>query len=278
MNAYLVSHTGLGDNLFMIGALHFLLMFYNKIYFLCKNCNYSNNKLFFIDNPNIICVPINENNEFFEIKKIIMDYYDNADYDIFISGVCHKTYLTNKITNKNFLNYNIIDKKYIIDFDTLTSNNYNFIENFYKDIHLNLTYFYEYFYLPLTKESIDLYNSVNKYYIIFIQSKSSDGIRLNITNLLKKYLYDDNVLLICNDENLYNIENKTENIIKKYNLCKSFIYNKIINYVETIKNSDEIYIIDSCFTGIILPYLKMNKLKTNKVRIILRNSVNNIIL
>ena len=50
--------------------------------------------------------------------------------------------------------------------------------------------------------------------------------------------------------------------------------NKLIYYVDVIKNSDEIYIIDSCFTGIILPFVKTNKLKTNKVQIILREEVN----
>lgn len=36
MNAYLVSHNGLGDNLFMIGALRFLLKFYHKIFFYAR--------------------------------------------------------------------------------------------------------------------------------------------------------------------------------------------------------------------------------------------------
>ena len=276
MNAYLVSHNGMGDNLFMIGALQFLLKFYEKIFFLCFNKNYPNIKLFFIDNPNIICIPFDENKEIYEIKNIINNNYSTND--IFICGDCHKSYLKNKITNQEFLNYKIIDKNYKIDFDTLTSGNYSFIENFYKDINLNLTYFYEYFYIPSTQESLDMYNTIKNYYIIFIQLKSSEGTSLNISNLLNKYLYDSNTILICNDTNLYDIANKTNDIEIKFNLCKQFVYNKIINYNDVIKNSDEIYIIDSCFIGIILPYLKTNKLKANKIRIILRNNATNIIL
>ena len=274
MNAYFVSHNGMGDNIYMIGALRFLLNFYEKIYFLCKKKYYYNVSLFFIDTPCIICIPFNENNELNEIKNIIMKEYYNVNIDVFICGYLHKNFLESKITNEKFLNYKILNKQYTIDFDTINSNNYKFIEDFYTDAKLNLTYFYEYFYLPSTKESIELYNRVSNYYIIFIQLMSSDGCKLNITNLIQKYINDDKVILICNDENLYNLEKNVE----KYDLCQKFVYNKIINYNDTIINSNEIYIIDSCFIGIVLPYLKTNKLKSKKVRIVLRDQVNNIII
>jgi hypothetical protein len=277
MNLYLISHNGLGDNLFMVGAINFLLKFYNKIHFICKKKYVNNVILFFINNLNIILIPFDKVNTYIDevnsIKNIISDKYDNVNNDIFICGR-HKDHMKSKITNIKFLNYTIIDKKYTIDYDTLTSENYKFIEKFYTDINLNLTYFYEYFDIPDTKFSIYLYNSIKSYYIIFIQLKSSDNKELNISNILNKYLYDSNTILICNDNNLYNInDNKI-----KYNICQQFVYNKIVYYKDTILNSDEIYIIDSCFIGIILLYLKTNRLKTNKVRIILRSSVNNIIL
>jgi len=275
MNAYLVSHNGMGDNLFMVGALHFLLNFYDKIYFLCKNKYYPNVKLFFINNPNIICVPFNENNEFNEIYKIITDNY--LLNDIFVCG-CHKNYLQSKITNNLFLEYNIQDKNYTIEYDTLTKKSYDFIESFYKDINLNLTIFYDYFFINSTEESIELYNSIKLYDIIFIQLKSSDNISLNISNLLDKYLYDEKTILICNDKNLYNFESNSDNIINKKYISEKFVYNKIVNYIDTIKNSKEIYLIDSCFIGIILPFMKQNNLKAEKIRIIRRDLVDSIIL
>ena len=46
---------------------------------------------------------------------------------------------------------------------------------------------------------------------------------------------------------------------------------KNFNYVrDYFKNSDEIYIIDSCFVGMILPLVKTNQLKADPTRIILR--------
>lgn len=275
MNAYLVSHNGMGDNLFMIGALHFLLKFYEKIFFLCKSKYYPNVKLFFIDTPNIICVSFNEDNETEEIKKIIKANYEAND--IFICGFCHTSYLQSKITHPDLVNYTHIDKHYSIDFDTLTTENYSFIADFYRDINLNLTYFYDYFYMPTTKEAIELYNKVQAYYIIFIQLKSSDGKELNIKNLLEKHLHDKKTILLCNDKNLYDIpvhekiaDTDTDREIK-YNICQDFMYNKLVHYKEVIQNSDEIYIIDSCFIGMVLPYLKTNQLKAKKVRIIRRD-------
>ena len=278
MDAYLVSHNGLGDNLFMVGALRFLLKFYNKIYFLCKNTYYSNVKLFFIDTKNIICVPFDENDEYNDINRIIMENYDNSITDIFICGDCHKRYLQSKINNKSFLEYVIPNKNYTIEFDTIHNYNYNFIENFYKDIHLNLTIFYDYFKLPYLDESVELYNSVKEYNIIFVQLKSSCGKCLNITNLLNKYLNDEKTILICNDYNLYDANSLSENVKIKYKLCEQFVFNKIVYLVDTIKNSSEIYIIDSCLIGVLLQFIQKNELKAKMVRIIERNLINDIVI
>lgn len=273
MDVYLVSHNGMGDNLFMIGALNFVKQFYKNVYFLCKNKYYENIKLFFDNKSNIICLPFDENHEFANIQKILnRDKYMNKNIDIMVCGGCHKSYLKSKITNTDFLNHTRINKNYTIDYHPLTSENYSFIENFYKDINLNLTYFYEYYYLPDNDISKQLYNNVSKYYLVFIQATSSTGQVLNISNLTNKYINDDNVLLICSDTNLYNKDNE------KYNIAQNFVFNNLINYVDIIKNSDEIYLIDSCFLGIILPLLKTNQLKTKDVRIILRADVDKYIL
>ena len=281
MNAYLVSHNGLGDNLYMVGALRFLTQYYNTIYFLCKRKYWANVSLFFQDTDKIICVSFDESREFEEIKQIVSEKYQDPLYDIFVCGFCHKGYLTSKITNPLFLNARelpvsvagmAVDGHTVdLNFDTLTTGGYGFIADFYRDIGLTLSHFYQYFELPNTPESDILYDSVAKYYIVFIQLTSSDGVSLDI---LKKYLYDDLVLLICNDRNLYDSEKQP----RKHYLAMPFVYNKIVHYIKTILNSDEIYIIDSCFTGIILPYAKTDRLKANRVRIILRELAGQITL
>lgn len=263
MIVYVLSHNGLGDNLYMNGALHFIRQFYDQVFFLCKQQYYENVQCFFDGNTNITCIPICTTNEYDETQKIL-DFrkYIDVNTDIMICGPCHKCYLPSKITNKRFIEEVKINKNYTIDYDTITSSDYSFIESFYNDIGLNLTYFYEYFYLPTVNESIKMYDSIKKFYIVFIQYKCSSGTTLNISNLINKCIHNDKIILLCNDVNLYNKDHS------KYALAEQFVNNKLINYVDTIKNSDEIYLIDSCFVGIVLPLLKTNQLKARTVRII----------
>jgi hypothetical protein len=275
MDAYVVSHNGLGDNLFMIGALHYLSQYYENVYFLCKQKHYDNVSLLFLNTPTIHCVPFKHSNlfEFYEyedIHNIISEKYNDEKNDIFVCGL-HKRYLTTKITNQKLLDEEIVDTNYTIDWDTLTSENYSFIEEFYKDINLNLTHFFDYFNIDSTRKSRKMYESVSDYYIVFIQSNTSNETALNMTNLIEKYIDDDTVLLVCNDNNLYKDKKS-----KKYELARQFVYNKLVYYIDVIKNSDEIYLIDSCFIGIVLPLLKTNKLKADKVRIILRENAKDI--
>jgi hypothetical protein len=61
--------------------------------------------------------------------------------------------------------------------------------------------------------------------------------------------------------------------VKRFNEMKA-----ILDYIDIIKNSDEIYLIDSCFLGIVLPFLKTNRLKTIKVEIVLRNKTDEYVL
>jgi hypothetical protein len=275
MDAYLVSHTGLGDNLFMVGAINYIKLFYKNVYFFCKSRNYNNAKLFFGKNSNVTCLPFNGHGktEINEIKKYINDdLYKNDNIDIFICGNCIKPHFKSKITNNDYLNHKIIYKNYNLKCSNINNSNYAFIENFYKDIKLNLTHFYEYFDLPPSDISKTLFDSVSNYYLVFIQLKCSNGAVLNISNLLNKYKSDDKVLLICNDVNLYD---ETD---KNYSLANKFVMLQILDYLDIIKNSDEIYLIDSCFIGIVMPLFKTNRLKTTKIEIILRSQVNKHIL
>ena len=277
MDAYFVSHNGLGDNLYSIGALRYLLEFYNKVYFICSDRYINRVKDFFLDTENIICVPFDSNCQKESCNKIIKKHKNT--HDIFVSGPYHKKYLRSKITNKKFLKARkkIKSSKYSISHDTINDKNYGFINNFYKDNGLNLNIFFYYFMLPETDESKRLYELVKDYRIIFLQTTCSNGKKLHIKNLCKKYLNDSNAILISNDENLYNsIEEPDEQTLKKRELCQNFVRGNLIHYLDVILNSMEIYIIDSCFVGIILPLLKTNKLKAEIVRIILRDRADKI--
>ena len=99
MDAYLLSHNGLGDNLFMIGAINFLKQFYKNIYFICKLKYYDNVKLFFDINSNVICVPIKHINEF---DKIYLKIIQNKNIDLLFCGKHIKKFKTRK-SSRNYL-------------------------------------------------------------------------------------------------------------------------------------------------------------------------------
>jgi hypothetical protein len=268
MQAYFLSHNGLGDNLFSIGALRFLCNYYSTIHFLCKDIYYEDVKLFFLDEPKIVVVPFDSTNEFSACKTIIDTNYETND--ILICGFVHKSYLTSKITNASLLQYKQNDKGYDLEYDTINNINFAHLKEFYTDINLDLSILYEYFYLDHTETSKQLYNMVSSYKIIFTQTTCSTGQVLNIESLKQKYLSDENSILISTSENLYDKSNP------KYGICEKFVMNKIVHYLDTIINSDEIYIIDSCFNSIILPLKKTNKLKASIIRIIRRDLVDTI--
>lgn len=283
MKAYLLSHTGLGDNLYMIGALRFLSSFYEHIFLLCKDIYIENVKLFFSDTDKISCISFDPKNEFNSCKLLLSDEFnickgllsDKYDVnDIFICG-CHKSYLKSKITNLKLLNYTLEKQNYTIKYDLIDEESYKFIEEFYTDIKLNLNIFYEYFAVPKTTESINLYNMIKHYKIIFIQSSSSDSKKINIDFLIDKYKNNNDYIIICSDKNIYDDCTSDTQIKIKKKLCDNFVYNKLVYYFDTIINSEQIYIIDSCFTGMILPLKKTNKLKAKIVRIIDRNNILN---
>ena len=270
MHALLISHNGLGDNLFMVGATNYLLKFYQYVFLLCKNKYYPNVIDFFPQtlNKRIFVIPFNENYEAEQLLYIAN--YNRSTKDILICG-CHKTYIQSSITNTKYLGKNINKQKYEI-VKSMNLDGYDFIENFYTDIGLNLNIFVDYFRLPSSIESIKLYNSIKQYKIIFTQIKSSTGHILNIDDIIKKYKDDEEYIIICNDKNIYKQSSADgdKRSEKKCKLAEQFVLNKIINYYTTILNSDKIKIIDSCFTGIVLPLYLGNKLKTKDVKIIKR--------
>lgn len=245
MNAYILSHNGLGDNITMIGAIHFLLQYYVKIYFLCKNKYESNIKLLF-NNDNIITVPIGENNEFNHCKYIITNV-DKTCNDIFICGDCHTSYLKSSITNKDILNY----KKNNINVE------YDHIFNFYNVIGLDTSIYVNYFNIESTTISRDYYDKIKNYNIIFLHTQGSNR-NIDISTVINPFINNNNYIIICANKNMYN----TDNI--HYNLSNTYINLPIAHYIDIIKNSNIIHVINSCFSCIVYP-LQLSGLFNNRL-------------
>ena len=249
--AYILSHNGLGDYITMIGAVRFLSNYYDTIYFLCKDIFESNVKLLFKD-LNVITIPFLHNDEFEICKNIINNAKENnMGYDFFICGM-HNNYASSIITHPVLLSYNKNDKMY--------TNKYSHIKDFYYDIHLDLSIYYDYFQINSTNESKTLYEEINNYNIIFMHTKSSDR-ELDLIKIISEYIHKKDYIIICANKNIYDSIGDYE--IKK-NICNKYVNIPIAHYIDIIKEATYIHVIDSCFSCIIYPLAITNKLKSKQ--------------
>jgi len=245
--AYLISHLGLGDNIINIGAVNFLLYYYETIYVLCKKTYIDNVKLLFEGVEYGKVIPFYTEIEFdTNLNNIIT----NPNADIFISGDCNlEKNMKSKITHpqlKKYKPYNLVKSKYTT------------LNNFYKEIGLDILICLHYFNINSSEKSIDYYNEIKNYKIIFIHSKSSIE-EINFDKTINLYKNNEEYIMICANKNVYSIDNS------KYNIAERYINLPIAYYIDIIKKSDIIHVIDSCFCCIVYPLNIMQKLKTNKV-------------
>jgi len=232
--AYFLSHNGLGDNISNIGAVNFLLKYYNTIYFLCKDIYQDNVRLLF-DSKFVIVIPFNSHNEWNDCASII----SNRDScDCFVSG-CHTGYLQSHITHPEVL-------KYVKNTDYTVA--YNHLYQFYNDIGLDLSIYVNYFDIPSNNISRQYYNDISNYKIIFLHTKGSNR-SINLVDIIDLYKDNDEYIIICANENVYNVNNS------KYEIAEKYVNKKVAYYIDIIKNSNLIYIINSCFSCIVYPLI-----------------------
>ena len=261
-SAYILSHNGLGDNITMIGAIYFLLDYYENIFFLCKDIYYKQITYIYADNKNIKLIPFDSKNEEISCFNILTDKYIGSD--IFICGI-HKSYLKKKVTHPQLLSYNTNNFYKLPD-------RFSFINMFYNDLGLDLSIFINKFNIKLDNVVLDLYKYISNYNdIIFIHSTSSI-IDIDLTNVIQKYINDKNSLIICVNKNVYPINHDKYEIANKYVFLPT-----VFHYIEIIKNATCIHITDSCFSCLVIPLMYSFKLKCQDVHIYHRETFEKII-
>jgi len=246
-NAFFVSHCGLGDNITNIGAIIFLLQYYDTIYFLCKDIYAENVKLLFINKP-VVIVPFDSNNEINHLKGIILPI-NKQKYDILISGDCMTSYLKSHITHPELLKYQQNNSKYLIK--------HQHIIQFYNDIGLDTSIYVDYFNIESSEISKTYYDIIKNYKIIFLHTLGSNR-KINLTNDINNFTNRDEYIIICANENVYNTNNS------KYTLAEKCVNIKIAYYIDIIKNAEIIHVIDSCFSCIVYPLLLSKKISPLK--------------
>jgi hypothetical protein len=253
-NAYFLGHLGLGDNITNKSAVKFLSNYYNTIYFICTENFLDNNKLIYEDISNVTFKTIRHEFYYEECKNLLEDAYNDNSVDIFLSGFVSKTHGQSRITNPNLLNYKQNDKNYTVEKIT------HHIKDFYQDIGLDLSIYYEYFDIQSTQESINYYNMIKDKNIIFMHTKGSNR-TINLDSIIQKHINDSNTIMVCANKNIY-----PENNIN-YDLANQFIDLYVTYYIDIIKNANDIHVINSCFSCIIIPWNKVKKLKSKNVNI-----------
>lgn len=210
--AFVLTHTGLGDNITAIGLVRYLSTCYDKVFVVCKNFYVPNVQLFYDDDPSIILFPIDYRyniNGGFKEEKIIngKDLYIAGDFE----GACKNLPL-----------------------------------NFYEYLKIDPEYFWDYYHMNELQQHDDLYyqNNLEDIEYIFIHQlcSSINGQIFNIEDAEQHFDFNKHKTLIVNPcENMYNKEDKF------FDLAQKFVFKSIFYYQTVIKNASKIILTDSCF-------------------------------
>ena len=222
--AFVQTQQGLGDNICAIGMIRYLSTQYDKVIVPCRYPNKKNMELFYSDDNDII----------------LTEHYH--DKEVSPNAGCDKEYFK-KLTNDMDL-YMCGGHRIDNNLNKLSHHSWNELPIcHYKDVNININYFWKYFYIANNNNSKIFYLKYlteNNY--IFIHNKSSTGEDFSMDYISKKFNIDKNITIFINpDINYYSSENKF------YNIAKSFLNLPIIYYVDTIINANKIFMTDSCF-------------------------------
>lgn len=216
--AFVLTHLGLGDNITSIGMIRYLSTLYDEVLVVCKNNNKENVELLYSDDLSIKILGIDNDTNISPKFGYPMNKFKNLtyNYDLYMCGF-------HNLENKN-CNYKTIPY------------------SFYKQINIPFNTFWNYFYIPNTIKSLELFNIVKNQKYIFIHNSSSSGIVFPIDMIEKKFNINKYDILFINPNiNCYNKDDKM------YSLANKFIGHKLPFYIEIIKNSEYNILSDSSF-------------------------------
>lgn len=238
----IISHLGLGDNITMIGMCRYLSEYYDEVYITCQKKYYDNVRLFFQNEPKIK-VFITHGDELKTLPDKLLNF------DIYNSGFCYNI-------DKNFTVRSTIKLR---EYENHTEVN-NILNLFYNRVNIPFRIYSEYFEIPKTQKSLELYNYVKKYNIIFVHEICSNH-NFDIFKQLENISDDD--IIICANRNYYKNG-------EKFNLAQKFINAPILDYIDTIYNSKKIMVADSCFSCIVIPSKLKGSIKTDDITFFIR--------
>jgi hypothetical protein len=252
-NAYFMGHCGLGDHINFIGAINYLSNFYQKIYCICFNGYINNLKAIFngiISNGSNIEFISTTKDDFESFLRNI-----NDDNDILVAGGW-RNIISSKITNPHLINkIQHISQSDASQYDVPWS----FIKEFYSHVNLNLSFFYEYFYIESCKEARDMYDKIKNYNIIFLHFNSHIGQTTYPVNEWP-WIFKEEYFIVDPHCNHYKMTPDS----LKYKLADQLLNFPFLCYLDIILNASQLYTVDSSF-GALIHILKKLKIVNGRV-------------
>lgn len=192
------------------------------------------------------------------------------EFDCFTTGTVFLGYhfLSSEKKNayNNFKFYTKIShphiKEYLLNFDTKNlhfNNIWDMMPEFCTynpEIALNI--YYNYFNIPTTQKSIEIYETIKNYKLVFIHFISSAG-KLEIPFNDFPHIKNEDYLIVDPDKNHYDPTND------KYYLVEKLLHLSSLDYLSIILNATDIYVVDSSFYAIIFGLRVTNKLNTENI-------------
>jgi len=91
----------------------------------------------------------------------------------------------------------------------------------------------------------------------------SSNIQIDLNTQIDPLIKEDDNLIICADHNMYKPYDK------QYQLADTYINKPVADHIDIITNAKYIYVVNSCFSSIILPLLNMGQLKAIEYSILI---------
>ena len=205
---------GLGDFINHIGAIRYFRTIYDKVYVVCAQPHYKPQFIECVkDDENIIII-----NSVLDVDRNIVNYRGSGnDCPLFYSN------------REEYLKYYY--------------HNSSFPDIFYWGMQIDPKIRIDWFKIPKVQKSIDFYNKVKDYKLIFVH----DFVPYDKT-LFREYLknkYPDH-LIINPLYNMYDKDEKHYETIKNLNIIPSKFH--ISHYVDIMEHTDKFYVVDSSFS------------------------------
>lgn len=213
-HAFVLSHLGLGDCICMNGLVRYLSTKYDKILVVCRDRYETNLRLIYADDNDIELYPVHS-------QDGILWHFDKDEFEN---------------ATKNCDTY-LASQHLLVD--TLT----NLPFNFYDDMKIERSVFWDYHHIPHVSAEKDLYTHLQGInYYIFIHSDTSTGKTFELVDAEKYFNFDSNDVLIINPcENVYDSNHKF------YNTANKFINHPLVYYRAVIEKANKIILSDSSF-------------------------------